>query len=62
MTIDEMQQQRSICQAAILEALDKFSWETGCVVDRVNLQTTHATLMGAKKQTFIYSVRLTVEL
>lgn len=62
MTMDEMQQRRAICQAAILDALDEFSLDTGCVVDRVNLQITSTTLMGAKKPTVIYAVRLTVEL
>ena len=62
MTIDEMQQRRAICQAAILNAIEAFSLETACTVDRVNLQTTSTTLMGAKKPTVIYAVRLTVEL
>lgn len=62
MTIEEMQQKRAACGAAILDALEEFTLATGCTIERVNLQSTSTTLMGAKKPSVIYSVRLTVEL
>lgn len=62
MTIEEMHQHRAICQSAIFAAIDKFSRDSGCIVDRVNLQHTNTTPVGAKAPTVAYSVRLTVEL
>lgn len=62
MPIEEMQRQRALCQAGILFAIDKFSRETGCIIDRIDLQKIDTTTVGAKKATVNYTVRLTVEL